>query len=59
MAGWGRGYGARVDSWRLPVSSAKRAELVSAYGADARLLLRAVHDPGAPVGYANYPPSRC
>ncbi|MGH4022718.1 MAG: hypothetical protein ACRDT0_26475 [Pseudonocardiaceae bacterium] len=48
LPGWGRRYGARVDTWRLPASSAKRAELVAADGADA-LLLRAIHDGGAPV----------
>jgi transposase len=32
VAGWGRRYVARVDSWRLPASEAKRAELALAYG---------------------------
>jgi len=45
---WGRRYGARVDTWRLPTSKPKRAELVAAYGSDALVLLRAVHDAGAP-----------
>jgi transposase len=48
IAGWGRRYGARVDTWRLPTSKAKRAELVVAYGTDAVVLLRAVGDPDAP-----------
>jgi transposase len=48
IAGWGRRYGARVDTWRLPTSQAKRAELVAAYGTDALVLLRAVGDTGAP-----------
>ncbi|MCA1671395.1 MAG: transposase [Actinobacteria bacterium] len=48
IAGWGRRYGARVDTWRLPTSKTKRAELVAAYGTDAVALLRAVHDAGAP-----------
>jgi transposase len=43
VADWGRRYGARVDTWRLPTSTAKRAELVAAYGSDAVVLLRAVH----------------
>jgi transposase len=30
VADWGRRYGARVDTWRLPTSTAKRAELVAA-----------------------------
>ena len=46
IAGWGRRYGARVDTWRLPTSKTKRAELMAAYGADAVTLLRAVDDTG-------------
>ncbi|MGH3565805.1 MAG: transposase [Pseudonocardia sp.] len=48
IAGWGGRYGARVDTWRLPSAQTKRAELVAAYGSDALVLLRAVHDAGAP-----------
>jgi len=48
IADWGRRYGARVDTWRLPTSKTKRAELVAAYGTDAVALLRAVYDTGAP-----------
>ncbi|HEY2834033.1 MAG TPA: transposase [Sporichthyaceae bacterium] len=48
IADWGRRYGARVDTWRLPTSKTKRAELVAAYGSDALVLLRAVYDTGAP-----------
>ena len=48
IADWGRRYGARVDTWRLPTSKTKRAELVAAYGNDAVTLLRAVYDAGAP-----------
>lgn len=48
VADWGRRYGARVDTWRLPTSTTQRAELVAAYGSDALGLLRAVHDAGAP-----------
>ena len=44
IAGWGRRYGARVDTWRLPTSKNRRAELMAAYGADAVTLLRAVDD---------------
>lgn len=43
VADWGRRYGARVDTWRLPSAKTKRAELVAAYGRDAVVLLRAVH----------------
>jgi transposase len=48
IADWGRRYGARVDTWRLPTSKTKRAELAAAYGADAVALLRAVYHAGAP-----------
>ena len=47
IADWGRRYGARVNTWRLPTSKTKRAELVAAYGIDAVTLLRAVYDAGA------------
>jgi transposase len=43
IADWGRRYGARVDTWRLPGSQTKRAELATAYGTDAVALLRAVY----------------
>ena len=59
VADWSRRYGARIDTWRLPTTPAKRTELVAACGADARLLLRAVSDPQARRGCGNYPPSRC
>ena len=48
VADWGRRYGARVDTWRLPTSKTKRAELMVAYGTDAVALLRAVYDADAP-----------
>jgi hypothetical protein len=55
ISGWGRRYGARVDTWRLPTSKTKRAELMVAYGTDAVALLRAVHD----AGDAAAPPWLC
>ena len=55
IAGWGRRYGARVDTWRLPTSKTKRAELVAAYGTDAVVLLRAVHDDRAPAWLRELP----
>ena len=48
VADWGRRYGARVDTWRLPASKTKQAELGRAYGTDAVALLRAIGDGGAP-----------
>jgi transposase len=45
---WARRYGARIDSWRLPASASKRAELATGYGRDALVLLRAIYDPRAP-----------
>jgi transposase len=50
IAGWGRRYGARVDTWRLPSSQTKRSELGAAYGSDALVLLRAVYNTGAAAG---------
>jgi transposase len=55
VADWGRRYGARVDTWRLPTSKTKRAELVAAYGRDAVALLRAIGDAGAPSWLAELP----
>ena len=58
VAEWSRRYGARVDTWRLPTSKTKRAELVAAYGTDAVTLLRAVYDTGdaaAPPWLAELP----
>lgn len=55
VADWGRRYSARVDTWRLPTSAAKRAELVAAYGTDALALLRAVGDTGAPPWLGELP----
>ena len=52
---WAARYGARVDSWRLPASKTKRAELMNTYGADAVALLRAVHDPAASAWLAQLP----
>src|SRR4051812_8567309 len=49
VADWARCYGARIDSWRLPASASRRAELAEAYGRDAVRLLRAVYDPRAPA----------
>jgi Transposase domain (DUF772)/Transposase DDE domain len=49
VADWAARYGARIDSWRLPASASRRAELAAAYGRDAVRLLRAVYDPRAPA----------
>jgi hypothetical protein len=55
VADWGRRYGARVDSWRLPTSRAKRDNLATAYGRDGFALLTAVYGPTAPVWVAHLP----
>lgn len=55
VAGWGRRYGARIDTWRLPTSTTKRAELVAGYGTDALVLLRAVGDSAAPPWLGELP----
>ena len=34
---------ARIDTWRLPTSKTKRAQLAPAYGSDGLTLLNAVH----------------
>jgi transposase len=52
---WTARYGVRVDSWRLPASQAKRAQLATAYGADGVALLRAVYAPDAPDWLAQVP----
>ena len=55
MASWGKRYTARVDSWRLPTSQAKRTELALAYGRDAFALLGAVYSAAAPVWVRELP----
>jgi transposase len=55
VAGWSDRYRVRVDSWRLPSSQAKRAELALAYGRDGFALLGAVYAPGAPAWLAELP----
>jgi transposase len=48
VADWADRYRARIDSWRLPASKAKRATLAATYGTDAAALLRAVYHRHAP-----------
>lgn len=48
MAEWTARYGARVDSWRLPTSQAKRDRLAHVYGTDGLTLLDAIYAPAAP-----------
>lgn len=53
-------YGRRVDSWRLPTSKTRRAQLASAYGADAVALLEAVYSRRSRrPGCASCPPWMC
>jgi transposase len=40
---WGKRYAARIDTWRMPASTTKKAELALAYGRDGRTLLKAVY----------------
>ena len=40
---WGKRYAARIDTWRVPASEAKQAELALAYGRDGHALLKAVY----------------
>jgi transposase len=54
-ASWQEVYGQRIDSWRLPGSDARRAQLAARYGADGYLLLEAVRAPAAPAWLAGLP----
>ena len=40
---WGKRYAARIDTWRMPASATKKAELALAYGRDGHTLLKAVY----------------
>jgi transposase len=40
---WGSRYAARIDTWRMPASTAKKEELALAYGRDGHALLKAVY----------------
>jgi hypothetical protein len=40
---WGTRYAARIDTWRMPASAAKKDELALAYGRDGHTLLKAVY----------------
>jgi Transposase domain (DUF772) len=40
---WDERYAARIDTWRMPASAAKKAELGLAYGRDGHKLLTAVY----------------
>jgi hypothetical protein len=55
VAGWTERYAARVDSWRLPASKTKRAQLATAYGRDGFALVRAVYAPQSPAWLAHLP----
>lgn len=55
VPGWADRYRARVDSWRLPASQAKRDELARAYGADGYALLSAVYAPFSPAWLRQLP----
>jgi transposase len=55
VGGWADRYRARVDSWRLPTSETKRAELARAYGADGYALISAVYAPFSPAWLRELP----
>jgi transposase len=48
VPGWASRYRARVDSWRLPTSKAKRDQLAVEYGSDGIVLVQAVYAPFSP-----------
>jgi transposase len=52
---WSRRYAARIDSWRLPTSQAKRDELAWAYGKDGFTLLTAVYASTSPAWLRELP----
>jgi transposase len=58
VAGWGKRYTARVDSWRLPTSETKREQLALAYGKDGIALVEAVYAPHAPAWLRELPAVR-
>ncbi len=49
VPGWAKRYTARVDSWRLPASEAKRRELAVAYARDGYALVEACYRADAPA----------
>jgi transposase len=55
VPGWAERYGLRVDSWRLPASKTKRAQLAVAFGRDGFTLLGAVYAPDSPPWLAQLP----
>jgi transposase len=55
VSGWAAGYGVRIDSWRLPTSKTKRAQLATAYGTDGFTLLEAVYAADSPPWLAQLP----
>jgi transposase len=55
LPGWAERYRARVDSWRLPTSETRGAELARAYGADGYALVEAVYAPFSPAWLRNLP----
>ena len=40
---WGERYAARIDTWRMPASTARKEELALAYGRDGHTVLKAVY----------------
>lgn len=52
---WSRRYGARIDTWRLPTSQTKKAELAVQYGKDGFTLLEAVYAAGSPSWLRDIP----
>jgi len=52
---WNRRYGARIDTWRLPSSKAKRERLATDFGRDGFALLGAVYHPASPAWLRQIP----
>jgi transposase len=50
-----RRYGARIDTWRMPASQAKRDRLALDFGRDGFAVIRAVYAPASPVWLRELP----
>jgi IS5 family transposase len=55
VSSWTRRYGARIDTWRLPKTTTKRAQLATEYGRDGFALVQAVYDPASPAWLRELP----
>jgi transposase len=52
---WSHRYQQRIDTWRMPSSQTKKAELALNYGKDGFTLLQAVYNPASPAWLRELP----